>query len=222
MSGYFFLFSFRVSGAITYLKNSILGLQTLNQHGFGHHEPSTSSIGARRLDLVYNPIGHMLPPSQRGLEEQYRNILRSEHGIFFNNLYTITNMPIKRFADDLLQQGQFAAYMGLLAESFNPKTVEGLMCRHTVNVAWDGRIYDCDFNSALNIGTGKSTGREDNDLNIWDIREPCPRSAAYVNRSNNLATESFGDMEAWRIRTAKHCFGCTAGAGSSCGGALTS
>lgn len=163
----------------------------------------------------------MLPPPQRRLEEQYRNILQSEHGIYFNNLYTITNMPIKRFADDLLQQGQFAAYMGLLAESFNPKTVEGLMCRHTVNVAWDGRIYDCDFNSAMNIGAGRSTGIEDTDLNIWDIRKTSPRSPAHVNLFNILATGSFRDLEAGRIRTGKHCFGCAAGSGSSCGGALT-
>lgn len=115
----------------------------------------------------------MLPPSQQVLEEQYRNILQSEHGICFDSLYTITNMPIKRFADDLLQQGQFAAYMSLLAESFNPNTLEGLMCRRTVNVAWDGKIYDCDFNNALNI-VSRSTGREDTDLNIWHIRGSCP------------------------------------------------
>lgn len=181
MSGRFFYFHLRVSRTVTYLKSSILGLQILNQHGLGRHKASTSNTETGRLDLVYNPSGPTLPPSQQGLEDQYRNILQSEHGITFNNLYTITNMPIKRFADDLLQQGQFAAYMGLLAKSFNPKTVEGLMCRHTVNVAWDGRIYDCDFNSALNIGTGRSTGLQDTDLNIWDIRESCPHSAVHVD-----------------------------------------
>lgn len=155
----------------------MLGLQILNQHGFGH----TSNIETRRLDLVYNPRGPTLPPSQPELEEQYRNILQSEHDISFNSLYTITNMPIKRFADDLLQQGQFAPYMSLLAQSFNPNTLESLMCRRTVSVAWDGKIYDCDFNNALNIGSKRSTGLEDTDLNIWDIRGSCPCSAVTLS-----------------------------------------
>lgn len=210
------------SSAVTYLRDSILGLQILNQHGFGHRNASNSSNGETQcLDLVYNPSGPVLPPSQQELEELYRNTLQSEHGIFFNRLYTITNMPIKRFADDLLQQGQFAAYMGLLARSLNANTVEGLMCHHTVNVAWDGKIYDCDFNNALNIGSRRSTGPEDTDLNVWDIREFCLSSAVHVYLFNSLTTDSFRELEAGHIRTAKHCFGCTAGSGSSCGGALS-
>lgn len=168
----FFLAIFFVSAALLEYdhlsESSVLGLQILNQYGFGYREASASST--QRLDLVYNPIGPVLPPSQHELEEQYRSALQSEHGIFFNNLYTITNMPIKRFADDLLQQGQFSAYMGLLAESFNANTVGGLMCHHTVNVAWDGKIYDCDFNNSLNMGSRRSK-HEDSNLNVWDIRE---------------------------------------------------
>lgn len=221
-SPFSFGFFLPFSSAVTYLWSSILGLQILNRHGFGHSKASDSSnIETQRLDLVYNPSGPVLPPSQQELEELYRNTLQSEHGILFNSLYTITNMPIKRFADDLLQQGQFAAYMGLLAQSFNVNTVEGLMCHHTVNIAWDGKIYDCDFNSALNIGSRRSTGLEDTDLDIWDIREFCLRSAVHFYLFNSLTTDSFRDLEAGHIRTAKHCFGCTAGSGSSCGGALS-
>lgn len=174
----YFVVFIHVSPILLLIEDSVLGLQILNQHGFGH----TSNSETRRLDLVYNPGGPTLPPSQQELEQQYRNILQSEHDISFNRLYTITNMPIKRFADDLLQQGQFAAYMSLLAQSFNPNTLESLMCRRTVNVAWDGKIYDCDFNNALNLGSKRSTGLEDTDLSIWDIREFCPCSESRYPR----------------------------------------
>ncbi|RMJ23144.1 hypothetical protein PHISP_05988 [Aspergillus sp. HF37] len=177
--------------------DSITALRILNDHGFGRH-PSAS----RRLDLVYNPLGASLPPSQPALEDEYRRRLLDDHGVSFNSLYTITNMPIKRFADTLYQTGQYAAYMELLVHAFNAGTVGGLMCRYTVNVAWDGKIYDCDFNAALDLGS-QATLRGENrtGLDVWDI--------------DNLA-----DLRGGRIRTAKHCFGCTAGSGSSCGGSL--
>lgn len=143
----------------------------LNQLGFGRHVHSnTSTANSLRLDLVYNPNGPSLPPSQPELEEQYRTSLQEEYGITFNSLFTITNMPIKRFADSLLQTGRYAAYMDLLAQSFNVNTVNGLMCRHTVNVAWDGNIYDCDFNNALDMRSKGSVGGKRANLDIWVIR----------------------------------------------------
>jgi radical SAM/Cys-rich protein len=172
---------------------SIAALQLLNALGYG--QPESGLV----LDLVYNPVGAFLPPPQAVLEERYRHELRSRFGIQFSRLLTITNMPIKRFADSLRRTGQLAAYLGLLVNHFNPATVPGLMCRSLVSVGWDGRLYDCDFNQMLDIplGAGHGAGAR----TIWDV-------------------DSLEEVTGQPVATASHCFGCTAGAGSSCGGAL--
>lgn len=152
---------------------SIKAIKRLNEHGFGCSTPSNPTApGSRLLHLIYNPAGQSLPPSQLQLENDYRTRLWEDHGITFNSLYALTNMPIKRFADTLLQTGEYTSYMHLLANSFNPTTVDGLMCRSTVNIAWDGKIYDCDFNAALEMGT-IAPG---NTLDIWDIGQSLSHS----------------------------------------------
>lgn len=123
-----------------------------------------------RLDLVYNPLGPTLPPLQHELEEAYRKRLQSDHGVSFTSLLALTNMPIKRFADTLLRAGNYVPYMELLANSFNPATVGGLMCRDTVNVSWDGKVYDCDFNAALEMASpGRADTGKQSDMDIWNI-----------------------------------------------------
>lgn len=148
----------------------------------------------KRLDLVYNPLGASLPPPQDPLEEAYREALSKEHDIRFDQLYTITNIPIGRFLHDLAREGKAEAYLQLLRDSFNPETLEGLMCRHQLHVGWDGTLYDCDFNYALGL-PARSVARR---IDVVDPKE-------FVNRP---------------IATGDHCFACTAGCGSSCGGAL--
>jgi radical SAM/Cys-rich protein len=152
--------------------------------------------GELRLDLVYNPVGASLPPPQAELEAQYRDALARNFGIFFDRLLTITNMPIARFANQLNAAGDHSAYMSLLVNHFNPATVDALMCRDLVSIGWDGRLYDCDFNQMLEIPLGANPTST-----IWDI-------------------EDVGELAGARIATGSHCFGCTAGAGSSCGGAI--
>ncbi|HEY6298347.1 MAG TPA: arsenosugar biosynthesis radical SAM (seleno)protein ArsS [Candidatus Binatus sp.] len=151
--------------------------------------------GGLRLDLVYNPIGASLPPPQAELEAQYRDELTRNFGIVFDRLLTITNMPIARFANQLSTAGNHSAYMSLLVNHFNPATIDALMCRDLVSVGWNGRLYDCDFNQMLEIplGGGAST--------IWEI-------------------DDVGKLAGASVATGSHCFGCTAGAGSSCGGAI--
>jgi len=168
---------------------SIKALQLLNSLGYG-------SDPALPLQLVYNPNGAFLPGPQAELEADYKRELKQHFGIVFNNLYTITNLPIARFASYLKHNDLLADYMMLLKEAFNPQTVEGLMCRNTINVSWTGEVFDCDFNQML-----KMQWRDrDRGLYLWDI---------------NPAT-----VENREILVGDHCFGCTAGAGSSCGGAL--
>jgi radical SAM/Cys-rich protein len=171
---------------------SIRALQRLNALGYGRGAPPGSG---RRLDLVYNPVGATLPPPQANLEADYREALARDFGVTFDALLTITNMPIKRFAHALQRDGGYDGYMELLASSFNPATVPGLMCRHQINVAHDGRLFDCDFNQALDLDLpgGHRT--------IFDI-------------------ESLDALDGAPVATGPHCLGCTAGAGSSCGGAL--
>lgn len=168
---------------------SIRALRQLNALGYGHGH-------GLRLDLVYNPVGAFLPPSQAELEGEYREQLHEHFGIVFDQLLTITNMPIKRFARELEREGRYEAYMGLLVNHFNPDNLPGLMCRHLISVAHDGTIYDCDFNQAL------------------ELTPPGPRRTIYD-------LDRLGDLEHAPIATAEHCFGCTSGAGSSCGGALS-
>jgi radical SAM/Cys-rich protein len=152
--------------------------------------------GQLGLDLVYNPMGPDLPPAQAELERRYREELRAIFGIEFSRLITITNMPIKRFAHALLRDGQMDAYLSLLVNHFNPATVSELMCRRLVSVGYDGRIFDCDFNQMLELSLGAERAT------VWDVLD----LRELVNAP---------------IATAAHCFGCTAGAGSSCGGSLT-
>jgi radical SAM/Cys-rich protein len=148
-----------------------------------------------KLSLVYNPVGASLPPAQATLEAKYREELSRLFGIEFHDLLTITNMPIKRFAHALERANNLEGYMSLLVNHFNVHTVPELMCRSLVSVSWDGQLYDCDFNQMLELPLGAGA------RSIWDI-------------------DSFAKLEHARVATASHCFGCTAGAGSSCSGAL--
>jgi radical SAM/Cys-rich protein len=148
-----------------------------------------------RLDLVYNPLGPALPPAQSELEARYRSELREGHGIEFHRLLTLANMPIERFARDLERQGRLAEYQSLLVNHFNPATIDGLMCRSLVSVGYDGRLYDCDFNQMLALDVPGAA------RTIFDI-------------------DDLGALDEGAIATGPHCFGCTAGAGSSCGGSI--
>jgi radical SAM/Cys-rich protein len=175
---------------------SIRALQALNERGYG--KPGSGL----ELDLVYNPLGGVLPPPQGQLEDDYRRELARAFDIHFTHLICITNMPIKRFADDLRKSDNLETYMQLLVASFNAKTVDYVMCRDMVHVASDGRIFDCDFNYALEMGLpGPLSSPSASSLNVFDI-------------------ESWEELGSKKIRTGLHCFGCTAGSGSSCGGAL--
>ncbi len=179
---------------------SIKALQRLNRLGYG--QPGTGL----RLDLVYNPIGYSLPPAQAPLEADYKKHLDQHFGIVFNKLWTITNMPIKRFEHALKRDGQFDAYLAKLTDAHNIANVDGVMCRDLLSVGWRGSVYDCDFNQMLQMpidgtpGITEEHAVESGSKKIWDY-EP----AELIGRS---------------IRTGVHCFGCTAGAGSSCTGAL--
>ncbi len=170
---------------------SIEALRVLGRLGYGR---PGSPLG---LDLVFNPAGDCLPPAQAELEQRYRREL-AEFGIAFHRLLTIANMPIKRFAHMLAREGKSESYLSLLVNHFNPETVPELMCRTLVSVSYDGRVFDCDFNQALGLPMG---GSERGERSIWDLAD-------------------LGDLAGQEIATASHCFGCTAGAGSSCGGAL--
>jgi len=167
---------------------SIEALRRLNDLGYGH-EPG------RSLTLVYNPIGPTLPPAQSKLEDAYRQELRTRYGIVFTRLFTITNMPISRFLDDLLKHNQYERYVQKLIDAFNPAAVPGVMCRSTLSVGWDGRLFDCDFNQMLELGVNPGLPRT-----IWEF------DAAPLSRR--------------LIVTGRHCYGCTAGSGSSCQGAV--
>lgn len=168
---------------------SIEALARLNECGYGS-DPDLP------LDLVYNPGGPSLPPSQAALEHDYKERLWADFGIRFNQLLTLANLPINRFAQFLERQGKSEEYQRLLTESFNPAAVNSLMCRFLISVDWQGRVYDCDFNQMLELPMGRKETRC-----LWDV-DPA-----------SLKDEP--------IQVDRHCFGCTAGAGSSCGGALT-
>lgn len=170
-------------------EKSIRALHMLNDVGYG--KPDTGLI----LNLVYNPSGAFLPGSQESLEMEFKKRLKDAHGIEFNQLFTITNLPISRFLDYLLVSGNYESYMEKLISSYNPVAAAGVMCRNTVSVGWDGYLYDCDFNQMLDM----KVSNEENHISNW-------------NTSN---------LEQREILVNQHCFGCTAGAGSSCGGATT-
>jgi radical SAM/Cys-rich protein len=169
-------------------EKSIAVIKRLNFLGYGVESGLT-------LNLIYNPGGPFLPPRQSELEADYRDELKKNHGITFSHLHAITNIPIGRFREELRRRNQEEGYLRLLRDSFNPQTVDGLMCRHQISVGWDGTLFDCDFNLAL--GHAVDHGAPDH------IRSFDPNT-----------------LRRRRIVTGEHCFGCTAGAGSSCGGSL--
>jgi radical SAM/Cys-rich protein len=170
-------------------EKSIEAIRRLNELGYG------KSGSGLVLTLVYNPVGPSLPPAQPALEAAYRRELAARYGVVFNRLFTITNMPISRFLDDLVQSGQYERYMQKLIDAFNPAAAAGVMCRTTISVGWDGRLYDCDFNQMLDLGLASGMPRT-----IWEFD-----AAALGGRD---------------IVVGQHCYGCTAGAGSGCQGAI--
>jgi radical SAM/Cys-rich protein len=172
-------------------QKSIAALRRLNVVGYGIEGSNLL------LNLVYNPVGAFLPPSQASIEADFKRELQARYDVTFNQLYTITNMPIKRFLDYLRRSGNEERYLRKLVEAFNPCAVEGLMCRSLVSVDWTGRLFDCDFNQMLELG----------------VDPELPQSLVEFD------PETFASR---RIMTGTHCFGCTAGAGSSCGGSLLS
>lgn len=184
-------------------ERSIAALLALNEAGYGRDRSADDSSGGGgdtetprlQLDLVYNPLGAFLPPPQEKLQVQYQEQLAENFGILFDQLYTITNMPIKRFADFLHRRGELEEYMDLLVRNFNPDTVQELMCLDTINIGWDGKIYDCDFNQQLGYAVGVDSIHKGGKT-VFDI-------------------DSLDDLRDARIRTDNHCFGCTAGMGSS-------
>ena len=170
-------------------ERSLQALRMLNAAGYGQGDP------AMRLVLVTNPVGAFLAGNQTSLESEWKAVLLARHGISFDSLYALNNMPISRFLEWLIEKDMMDAYLERLVNAYNPATVEGLMCRNTVSVSWDGRVFDCDFNQMLEIEADLDGVRHirDFDLALWQSHQ---------------------------IRTAPHCYGCTAGSGSSCGGAL--
>ena len=169
---------------------SINALKILNDLGYGKQKDGL------QLNLVYNPVNPILPPSQEILEEDYKRILFEKYNISFNNLYTITNMPINRYADSLNRENKLDSYYKLLKENFNKNNLENLMCKKTISVNWQGQIYDCDFNQQINLKGNKG-----------------PKTLS------DLMNKSF--KFDYGVAVKEHCFACTAGAGSSCGGTLT-
>lgn len=169
-------------------EKSVEALRRLNAVGYGRDEKL-------RINLVYNPTGAFLPPEQTAIEADFRRELAARYDVSFNNLYTITNMPIARFLDWLRRSRNEESYMTKLVNAFNPATVSGLMCRHLISVDWQGNLYDCDFNQMLELPLA-----EEMPPTIFDF--------------------SLEKLQNRKISTANHCFGCTAGAGSSCGGTV--
>jgi radical SAM/Cys-rich protein len=168
---------------------SIAALKRFNELGYGIDRTGLL------LNLVTNPVGAYLPAPQAALEADWKRELHRRYGISFNSLYTITNMPISRFLQFLLESGNLQAYMDRLVAAFNPATVDGLMCRYTLSVGWDGRLYDCDFNQMLDLGTS-------------------------VDAPQTIFEATTAALAGRPITTGPHCFGCTAGTGSSCGGTI--
>jgi radical SAM/Cys-rich protein len=170
-------------------EDSIKALQMLNSVGYGKEGSGLV------LNLVYNPAGAFLPPSQIALEKEYKMELSTRYGILFNQLFAITNMPISRYLDYLLTSGNYEKYMDKLIAAFNPEAVKNLMCRNTLSVGWDGYLFDCDFNQMLDLKVSSAQSRHLSEFNVEML--------------NNRI-----------IVIKQHCYGCTAGAGSSCGGSL--
>jgi radical SAM/Cys-rich protein len=169
-------------------ERSVAALRALNAVGYGRGDGLV-------LTLISNPVGAFLPPRQQDLERDTRDELLRSHDVVFDRLFTITNMPIARFAEWLQRAGQYERYMARLENAFNAATLAGLMCRSMISVGYDGRLYDCDFNQMLELGVNGGSPRT---IHQFDLDALAGR----------------------KVHTAAHCFGCTAGAGSSCGGAI--
>ena len=170
-------------------ERSIEALRLLNAAGYGHSDSGLT------LNLVTNPVGAFLPGNQASLEKEWRRELARRYGVEFNQLFTITNMPISRFLEYLEESGNLQSYMERLVQAFNPQAASGVMCRYLVSVAWDGAIYDCDFNQMLDLRLADAP-----QMTVFDF--------------------DFKSLKERRIATGQHCYGCTAGGGSSCGGAV--
>jgi radical SAM/Cys-rich protein len=171
-------------------RQSVEGLRRLNALGYGQADSELV------LNLVYNPLGPSLPPDQHGLEQAYKRELAARYGIVFNQLFALANMPIQRFGSQLVSRGQFEDYMALLKGAHRLENLGGVMCRALVSVSWQGQVHDCDFNQMLGLPLG---------------------ARSQVTRLSDLLGDGLEDGE---IRVGEHCYGCTAGQGSSCGGAL--
>jgi radical SAM/Cys-rich protein len=171
--------------------SSIRALQLLNEQGYGR--PDTDLV----LNLVYNPVGPHLPPPQKKLEQDYKKILHEQFGIVFNHLFCLTNMPITRYATHLKLRGEYDRYVELLETHFNATTLDQVMCRNLISVGWDGTIYDCDFNQMLDLSITGDSGK-----------------------ALNISSVSIDQVLHRAISVSNHCYACTAGSGSSCGGAL--
>ncbi len=169
-------------------EDSIKALQMLNEVGYGKDNPDLL------LNLVYNPAGAFLPPSQEALQKEYKHALLERYNITFNNLYAITNMPISRYLDYLLTSGNYESYMEKLVNAFNISAASNVMCRNTISVSWDGFLYDCDFNQMLELKVNSN--------------------------SKHLSNFNINELNQRDIIIGQHCYGCTAGSGSSCGGSV--
>lgn len=188
-------------------ERSIAGLQRLNALGYG--QPGSGRV----LNLVYNPQGPVLPPDQGRLETDYRRELAEHFGIVFTRLFALANMPIQRFGSTLISKGEFNAYMALLQASHRDENLDAVMCRSLISVDWQGRLYDCDFNQQLGLPTGAE--------GAWPALAPDDALGASMRPGPlHLRDLLARDLAGAPIRVAGHCFGCTAGSGSSCGGAL--
>jgi radical SAM/Cys-rich protein len=172
-------------------EKSIEALRRLNAAGYGQGDPN------RRLTLMSNPVGAFLASGQSKMEQEWKAGLMKHHGVSFDRLIALNNMPISRFLEWLEQSGNLERYMELLVNAFNPATVAGLMCRNTLSVSWDGRLFDCDFNQMLDLEVEQADGRR-----------------------SHIRDFHLQQLQQRQIVTARHCFGCTAGVGSSCGGAI--
>lgn len=175
-------------------ERSIEALRRLNEVGYGKGDPR------RRLTLMHNPAGAYLPGAQGSMEREWKAGLAKNHGVSFDRLIALNNMPISRFLDWLVESGNLDTYLQKLTAAFNPAAIAGLMCRNTLSIAWDGTIYDCDFNQMLDLPAASASG---------------------APARPSIFTFDAEALRARRIVTERHCFGCTAGAGSSCGGATS-
>jgi radical SAM/Cys-rich protein len=171
-------------------ERSIRALKMLNEVGYG-------KLGSGlTLDLVYNPVGAFLPPPQQSIEDDFKQALKNQHGVDFNSLFTITNMPIARFLEYLIASDNLENYMEKLVNAFNPAAAQGVMCRNTLSIGWDGALYDCDFNQMLDI------------------------KIAHGSTPPHLRNIDWQALATREIKIDQHCYGCTAGSGSSCGGQI--